>query len=73
MDSHGTDTQYKNEVDLGCLLADVSHYDEAIMTYGDGRLVHGAVGLGEEDVHDDGDSNATQVHAESRANEETAP
>jgi hypothetical protein len=44
-----------------------------IETYGNGRLVHRAVRLGEEDVHDNGDGNATQVHAKSRTNKETTP
>ena len=42
-------------------------------TYGDGRLVHRAVRLSEEDVHDDCDGNATQVHAQSRADKKAAP
>lgn len=43
------------------------------MTYSDGSLVHRTVGVSKEDVHDDGDRNAAQIHAERRADEEATP
>ena len=51
----------------------VNEVENATMTYCNGRLVHRAVGLSEEDVHDDSDSNAAEIHAQSRADEEASP
>jgi len=39
----------------------------------DGRLVHGAVALGEEDVHDDRHGNAADVHAQRAADQQSPP
>jgi hypothetical protein len=73
VNSHSADTQDENEVDLSCELVNVTLCRERTVTYGDGRLVHRAVRMGEEDVHDDGDGNATQVHAKSRTNKKATP
>ncbi|CAG8571471.1 7424_t:CDS:2, partial [Scutellospora calospora] len=52
--------------------ADAENQDKTI-SYCDGCLVHRTVGLSEEDVHDDGNSNAAKIHAQSRADEKAAP
>ena len=48
-------------------------FPKKTLTYSNGRLVHRAVRLCEEDVHDDGDSNAAKVHAQSRSDKKATP
>ena len=43
------------------------------MIYSNSSLVHRAIRLGEEDVHDDCDSNAAQVRSQGRADEKATP
>ena len=55
------------------VVSDFHMFPTKTLTYSNGRLVHRAVRLCEEDVHDDGDSNAAKVHAQSRSDKKATP